>query len=263
MNQKTFHDKYGPWALVTGASSGLGKEIACQLGKLGLNVILQGRSETRLQQVSEQITAMGAETKVIRIDLSNDDAVDRIQKEIDSYDLGCFAGAAGFGTSGEFIRSSLENELNMLDVNCRAVVKMTHYFAQRFVAQKHGGIILFGSLVGFQGTPFAANYAATKAYMQVFSEGLHYELKRKGVDVLCVAPGPVSTGFGARADMNMNGAADPEPLASEIVKALGRKTTVKPGLQSKFLLFSLALLPRRGRIRVMANVMGGMTKHQR
>ena len=262
MNNNNFLDKYGQWALVTGASSGLGKEIAFHLGQIGLNVLIQGRNQDKLEEVAEHITAMGVETKMILTDISTDDAVARMQQEIDSYDIGCFVGAAGFGTSGEFVCNSLADELDMMDVNCRAIVTMTHYFAQRFAAQKRGGIILFGSLVGFQGTPFAANYAATKAYMQILAEGLHYELKPKDVNVLCVAPGPVATGFGARADMKMNGAANPALLAPEIVKALGRKITVKPGFKSKFLLFSLAMFPRWARIRIMANVMGGMTKHQ-
>ena len=150
----------------------------------------------------------------------------------------------------------------MLHVNGRAAVKMTHHFAKKFAAQKRGGIILFGSLVGFQGTPYAAHYAATKAYMQVLGEGLKHELKPWGVDVLCVAPGPVATGFGKRANMKMKGA-NPASIAAEIINALGRKTTVKPGLISKFLLFSLGILPRWGRIKVMARVMGSMTKHQR
>lgn len=184
---QTFKNKYGPWAFVTGASSGLGREIAFQLGEAGLNIILQGRDASRLQEVSRRISSMGAETRVILTDLSNDSAINSIYKDIDAYEIGCFVAAAGYGTSGEFIHNSLDNELNMLDVNCRAVVKMTHHIAKRFAAQKRGGIILFGSLVGFQGTPFAANYAATKAYMQVLGEGLHYELKPKGVDVLCAA----------------------------------------------------------------------------
>ena len=263
MSNHTFNHKYGPWALVTGASSGLGRELAYRLGKAGLNVIVQGRNDARLQDISQCISEMGVETKVISTDLSRDHAVDAILKETEAYDIGCFVGAAGFGTSGAFVASAIDRELNMLDTNCRAVVRMTHHFARRFVEQKRGGIILFGSLVGFQGTPFASNYAATKAYIQILGEGLHHELKHKGVDVLCVAPGPVATRFGDRADMNMDGAADPVPLAPEIIAALGRKTTVKPGFLSKFLLFSLAMLPRWGRIRVMANVMGGMTKHQR
>lgn len=263
MNQTKFKNKYGPWALVTGASSGLGREIALRLGERGLNVMLHGRNAAALEEVAGLIGKAGGETKIITGDLSSDQTVDRVLNQTKDVEVGLFVAAAGFGTSGEFIKNSLDDELNMLDVNGRAAVKMTHHFAERFAAQKRGGIMLFGSLVGFQGTPYAAHYAATKAYMQVLGEGLRYELKHRGVDVLCVAPGPVATGFGKRANMNMNGAANPASISTEIVNALGRRTTVKPGFMSKFLLFGLGILPRWGRIKVMSRVMGGMTKHQR
>lgn len=257
-----FKAQYGPWALVTGASSGLGRKVAIQLGQKGLNVILHGRNTTALQQVAALIEQGGNETAILTGDLSEDTAVNKVLHQARDKKVGLLVAAAGFGTSGEFIRNSLDEELTMLAVNGRAAIKMTHHFAQKFAAPKRGGIMLFGSLVGFQGTPYAAHYAATKAYMQVLGEGLRQELEPYGVDVLCVAPGPVATGFGQRANMKMSGAA-PAPLAAEMVQALGRKTTVKPGWRSKFLLFSLSLLPRWARIRVMSRIMGGMTRHQR
>ena len=262
MRRIDFKNKYGPWALVTGASSGIGREIAVRLGEKGLSVVLHGRNAEALEQVAGLIEKAGGGTKIITGDLSQDAAVDTVLKQTNEIEIGLLVAAAGFGTSGEFIKNSLDDELNMLHVNGRAAVKMTHHFAKKFATQKRGGIILFGSLVGFQGTPYAAHYAATKAYMQVLGEGLKHELKPRGVDVLCVAPGPVATGFGKRANMKMKGA-NPASIAAEIINALGRKTTVKPGLMSKLLLFSLGILPRWGRIKVMARVMGSMTKHQR
>lgn len=256
---KNLKTQYGPWAVVTGASSGLGKEIALRLAESGLNLILHGRNEAALQTVAAAATANQVDTAIVAADLSDQAGVRRTLKFAEQYDVGLFVGAAGFGTSGEFRESDLAAEQNMLDVNCKAIAEMTHVFARRFAARGKGGIMLFGSLVGYQGTPFAANYAATKAYVQTLAEGLHYELKSSGVDVLCVSPGPVKTGFGARAKMNMDSAADPAALSGEIVRALGRKMTVKPGFMSKFLLLSLDLLPRWGRVRVMAKVMGGMT----
>jgi short-subunit dehydrogenase len=119
-----------------------------------------------------------------------------------------------------------------------------------------------GSLVGFQGTPTAANYAATKAFIQAFAEGIHYELKPFGVDVLSSAPGPVASGFAKRADMKMGQAATPEEVARGTVEALGRQVTVRPGFLSKFLGWSLIMLPRLTRVRLMHAIMGGMTKHQ-
>ncbi len=148
-------------------------------------------------------------------------------------------------------------------MNCRAVVSLTHHYGNLFRNQKRGGIILFGSLVGFQGAPRAANYAATKAYIQTLAEGLRVEMKPFGVDVLSVAPGPVHTGFATRAKMNLgNGAEKPEVIAKGALAALGRRATVRPGFLAKFLGYSLSTAPRFIRVMIMTAIMGGMTKQQ-
>ncbi len=121
-----------------------------------------------------------------------------------------------------------------------------------------GGLVLFGSLVGFQGAPWAANYAATKAYVQTLAEGLHVELAARGVDVIASAPGPVHSGFAAQARMTMSAAEQPAPVARATMEALGRKMTVTPGVLSKFLTFSLMAAPRSLRSRIMGRIMRGM-----
>lgn len=118
------------------------------------------------------------------------------------------------------------------------------------------------SLVAFQGVPRAANYAATKAYVQSLAEGVQQELRSLGVDVLAVAPGPVNSGFGARANMNISRAQTPQEVASGALKALGKSSLVRPGLLAKVLEFALTPLPRIGRVKIMAQVMSEMTKHQ-
>jgi short-subunit dehydrogenase len=103
-----------------------------------------------------------------------------------------------------FINSNLDVELEMIDLNCRSLAHLTHHFGQKLAHRGRGGIVLMSSLVAFQGVPRAANYAATKAYVQSLSESIQRELRQSGVDVLAVAPGPVKSGFGARANMNMS-----------------------------------------------------------
>jgi short-subunit dehydrogenase len=177
-------------------------------------------------------------------------------------DIGLVVAAAGFGTSGRFAETSLADELDMLEVNCRAVLVLAHHFAPRLQARGRGGIVLLASLVGWNGTPNAAHYAATKAYNQVLAEGLGRELKARGVDVLSVAPGPVRSGFAHRAGMVMGAAETPETVARAALAALGRRTTVVPGRLSKLLTYSLALLPRGVRISILGRVMGSMTAHR-
>jgi short-subunit dehydrogenase len=129
--------------------------------------------------------------------------------------------------------------------------------------QKRGGIIFFSSLVAFQGVAYSANYAATKAYIQSFAEALAIELKPFGIDVLAVAPGPVESGFGQRANMKMGMALKPSDLGVPILIALGKQTNVIPGLLSKILIYSLRTVPRRIKIKIMLHVMKGFTHHQR
>jgi len=152
--------------------------------------------------------------------------------------------------------------LDMIDVNCRAVVALTHHFAGRFVARGHGGVILLSSLLAFQGVPRAANYAATKAFIQTFAEGLRLELAPRGVDVIASAPGPVRSGFNDRANMQTGMGVGSMTVARQTIGALGRQGTVRPGALSKLLEASLVPLPRLGRSRILGVVMGGMTRHQ-
>jgi hypothetical protein len=259
----SFLNKYGEWAVVTGASDGIGRSIALELAKKGLNLVIVARRESLLMKLEDEIKSMTrVQVKTLALDLTQEGATPQLMQEIQGLNVGLFAGVAGFGTSGDFIRSDLSNELNMFDLNCRSVVEQTFYFAKEFASKKRGGIILMGSLVGFQGTPMSANYAATKAFVQTFAEGIYYELKPLGVDVLVSAPGPVASGFSHRARMKMGLAATPEEVARGTIHALGRGLTVRPGFISKFLGWSLMMLPRGLRVRVMGLIMGGMTQHQ-
>lgn len=262
--QKRLRERYGSWALVTGASSGIGKEIARQLAEAGLNLILVARRQALLEEFAEEIRKKHhSKIQIIPVDLSDETAVQDIIAETKMLDIGMLVAAAGYGTSGEFRHATLTEEREMLKVNCAALLMMTHHFSRVFSEQRRGGIILLSSIVSFQGVPFSANYAATKAYVQSLAEALAIELRPHGVDVLAAAPGPVNSGFAQRANMQMGNVLKPEDVAGPILKSLGRKSTALPGLLTKVLTGSLKTLPRRGRVRIMQLVMGSMTAHQR
>jgi hypothetical protein len=254
--------RYGPWAVVTGASDGIGREMAVCLAEAGLNLVLVARRQDRLTALSTDLEAHGIQTAVVAADLAGPTGRGQVIVATQELDVGLLVAAAGFGSSGPFIRTSLEQELDMVEVNCRAVLSLTHHYARRFVRQRRGGIVLMSSLVAFQGVPGAANYAATKAYVQTLAEGLHAELAPSGVDVLASAPGPVHSGFAARAGMRMSAALTSREVARATLPALGRRTTVRPGRLSVLLEASLAPLPRWARTGILARVMGGMTRHQ-
>jgi short-subunit dehydrogenase len=264
MKSNALYKKYGGWAVVTGASDGIGKAFARELAAAGFSLVLVARRGDRLETLGRELSRQfNVECRSVAADLARPEAVADVLRVTDGLNVGLFVASAGFGTSGNFADGPLSEELAMVDVNCRAVVALTHAFANRFRERGGGGIVLLSSLVAFQGVARAAAYAATKAFIQTFAEGLRIELKPYGVDVLSVAPGPVGTGFGARANMNLgNGAEKPETVAREALAVLGRRTTVHPGFLAKFLELSLKPLPRFGRVLMMSKVMGGMTKHQ-
>ncbi|MFV8751582.1 SDR family NAD(P)-dependent oxidoreductase [Nannocystaceae bacterium ST9] len=261
--QTRFHARYGPWAVVTGASEGIGRAIAHRLAGMGFDLVLVARRESTLAALASELEQHQVATRVIVSDLGTPEGVAAVESATRDLDVGLLVACAGFGTSGELIASTLEHELAMVDVNCRAVVAMSHVFGRRFVARGRGGLVLMSSLVAFQGVPRAANYAATKAYVQSLAEGLRLELGPRGVDVLASAPGPVHSGFGARADMKMGMGLAPDLVADRTLAALGRTTTVRPGWLSWFLGYSLASVPRFVRTRILAAVMRGFTQHQR
>ena len=261
--QKQFYARYGPWAVVTGASSGIGKAIAEKLAQNGLNLILVARSRNSLEEMAADFQARyGIEVRIACLDLASESAGQELASASDDVDVGLLVAAAGFGTSGSFLQANLEQEVEMLAVNCRALLSATHYFSQILAKRGRGGIILLSSIVGFQGMPYAAHYAATKAYVQTLAEALRVELAPHGVDVLAAAPGPTNSGFANRANMRMRKALEPREVAQPILDALRHRTTVLPGFLSKLLVYSIVLLPRWARIRIMGSVMRGMTNHQ-
>jgi len=255
--------EYGTWAVVTGASEGIGRAIAVRLAEAGLNLVLVARREARLAQLAAELEdRFGIQSRVLPADLARSAEVGAVLEATEGLDVGLLVAAAGFGTSGAFVDNDLEAELSMVDVNVRAVTQMSHAFGQRFAARGRGGLVLMSSLLAFCGVPRAANYAATKAYVQALAEGLRLELGPLGVDVIASAPGPVRSGFADRADMHMGMAADPDTVARGTLAALGRWTTIRPGFLSRFLEASLSTAPRFVRTRILAQVMRGFTAHQ-
>lgn len=259
--QKTLKDRYGTWAVVTGASDGIGRAFAIQLAEAGLDVVLAARRGEVLESLGNELEKRHRiKTLSLAVDLGTREGIETLIAGTAGLDVGLLVACAGFGTSGPLLDSDLETELQMLDVNCRAVVQLSHVFGRRFVARQRGGLVLMSSLVAFQGVPRAAHYSATKAYVQTLAEALRVELGPQGVEVLASAPGPVHSGFSSRASMTMGFAQSPTEVAKATLDALGRTGTVRPGWLAKVLEASLALLPRWGRVRVMGAVMAGMTK---
>lgn len=261
--KERLRNSFGDWAVISGGSSGIGLELATRLAEAGINLVMNARSVTTLQSVQLKLQKKyNVQIKTVAADVSTEKGVEAIIAAGEKLNVGLFVAAAGFGTSGRLVQADVEEEVNLIRVNCEGLLRLTYHYGKLFSTQKRGGIILLSSMVAFQGVPYSANYAASKAYVQSLAEALAKELKPYNVHVLAAAPGPVASGFAERANMKMNMTLKPSDVGIPILRALGRKSLVLPGLLTKFLVYSLRTLPRWGKVMVMGKVMSGFTKHQ-
>lgn len=183
-----------PVALITGASSGIGEGFARHLARDGYDLVLVARRRDRLEQIASGVTAAhGIEVAIIDVDLSKEEGVSQVERRLRDGGIDLLVNNAGFGTVGEFAALPLDRELEELNVNVRALMRLAH--AGLNAMSDGAAIINIASTAAFQPIPYNATYAATKAFVLHFSEGLHEEAKTRGVTVTCVCPGPVKTEF--------------------------------------------------------------------
>ncbi|MGE5302767.1 MAG: SDR family NAD(P)-dependent oxidoreductase [Alphaproteobacteria bacterium] len=242
----TFKERYGPWALITGASSGIGAEFARQLAALGLNLILVARRKQKLDDLARQLEGAGQITvQTIAADLSRPDFLSSMVSELGSIEVGLLVNNAGFGLAREFLDHEIEKELALLDVNCRAPLILTHVVGRRMAQRKRGGVIFVSSVVGFLATPFQAHYAASKAYELFLAEALGFELKKNGIDVLALCPGATETEFHAVAGAHAVAAMPVAPVVATAISQLGKRPVVIPYWRNRLLVYMLKVTPRR------------------
>ncbi len=253
----TFKERYGPWALVTGASSGIGAEFSLRLAQKGLNLILVARRKQRLDDLARQLEEKNkVQVRVVPADLSHPDFMTPVASATQSIEVNLLVNNAGFGLAGNFLDHDLKKELALLDVNCRAPVILTHEFARRMRERKRGGIIFVSSVSGYIATPFEASYAASKVHELFLAESLWYELKNDGIDVLALCPGVTTTEFHDLSGMQAVGAMTVEPVVDLALRKLGKKPSVITGWHNRLLVASVKLVPRRA----LTTLAGRITK---
>jgi short-subunit dehydrogenase len=244
--------RYGPWALVVGASDGIGAAFAARLAAGGLNVALVARRAELLAAVATELRSThGVETRTIVLDASAPDAAPAILAAVDGLDVGLLVCNAALAPVGPFLRLSPAQLDGVLDLNCRLPAHLVQAIGGRFVRRGSGGIVLLSSLASQQGTALVAHYAASKAYLRTLAEGLWAELGPLGVDVLACCPGLVSTPTFDSSEPGPAGrlvppAVRPDLVAGAALAALGRRPVVVPGWRNRLAGFAAQrLLPRR------------------
>lgn len=247
-----FADRYGPWALITGASAGIGAEFARQIAARGVHVALVARRRERLEALAGEIEEQyEVETLCIAADLTRNDFLADITTALGVRHVGLLVNNAGAGITGDFLDQSLDEELAMLALNCRAPLILTHHFGQRMRADRRGGIVMLSSTAGIVPTPQFAHYSATKAWNRFFGEGLHEELARDNVHVVSLCPGLTQSEFFEHAGVDparwpaplRASIMQPEAVVRSALKGLGRRSQVVPGLPNRALMRMARLAP--------------------
>ena len=259
-------------ALVTGASAGIGREIARELAKRSHNLVLVARRKPQLDEVAAELSERhGVRAETIACDLAKPASRARLQGQLTrlGLDVSVLVNNAGFATGGPFYLADAERELQQVRLLVEAVVALTSAFAPGMAERRSGAILNVASTAGMQPMPFSAGYSAAKAYVLTFSEALHYELRPRGVTVTALAPGPVKTEFWDIAGWETSGGGkfedtvgkpamiSPEAAARAAVEGVEHGSrVVVPGLPVRAAMEASRLLPNALKLPAIAWMMG-------
>jgi len=239
------------FAVITGASSGLGEEFARTFASRGVSTVLVARSEDKLTELSTKLQAQfNTNAIVLPLDLAEPAGRKTLVKfcNTNAISIRYLVNSAGFGSMGLFTKLDLARELKMTELNCTALQELCYSFAKMFLKDGNGTIINIASMSGFQPTPFMASYGATKSFVINFSIALRWELAKTGVNVITVCPGPVSTNFFAGAGIKRPNVFmkvhSTDFVVGKVFKAVDSKRSfVIPGLVNKFFYYSGLVAP--------------------
>jgi len=250
LSRAEFRARYGPWALVAGASEGFGAAWAREAASRGCDVVLVARREPPLAALAREIErSHGVATRCVIADLAAPDVDAQLARACEALEIGLLVYNAAYASPGNFADLEASELMRALDVSCRAPLLLTHHFGRAMLARGRGGVILMSSLSGVAGSSFLALYAASKAFDWVLGEGLHQEWRERGVAVLAAVAGltdtPNARAMGVR--MDAMPAMKPEDAVRDLLGALGREPFWVAGEGNRERLAMLEGLPRRQR----------------
>ncbi|TDR87249.1 SDR family NAD(P)-dependent oxidoreductase [Enterovirga rhinocerotis] len=240
------------WMVITGASSGIGEEMARIAASRGRSLVLVARRQERLAGLAQGLASDAVRIETVALDLERPDSAQALVTTLQERGIvvETLVNNAGFGLRGGFASLPYEEQIAMIELNVTTLTRLCRLVLPDLVAQRRGGIINVASLAAWQAIPFFAVYAATKAYVVSLSEALHEEVRRHGVVVTAVCPGPTTTEFAIRADMEKSKLFNMAPMNAAAVARMGLdgheagRAVVIPGLRNRATGFGSRLVPR-------------------
>ena len=246
MGQEIFKDK---WALVTGASAGIGVALARELASAGAKLILTARRNDRLEALAAELRAKGSEVRTVVADLNDPSAPEAIFKATADLEVAILINNAGLGQYGPAIEARIEQELSQVRVNCEAMVHLTRLFVPAMVARGQGWVMIVSSVASYQPLPYFATYAATKVFDRYYARALAEEVGRKGVKVTALCPGSTESEFfdiSRAGEVSGKSRQSAEEVARRGVKALAKgKRIIIPNLSGKMIALMTWIVPTR------------------
>ncbi len=259
----TLKEKYGPLALVAGASEGIGAAFATYLASSGINLVLVARRKEPLEQLAAELTtSYKIEVSCICCDLASAGAAAQLQQQLQGKEISLLVYNAALSYIGAFEKNTMEHNNQIAQANMVTPMNLLQLFAPPMLAKGKGAMILMASLAGFQGSGFLATYAATKAFIRVLAESLWYEWKDRGVDVIACCAGATATpNFiktkPEKADFFAPRVQSPDEVVKECFEKLGKEPSFVTGTGNKLASFIMQkLMPRKTAI----NIMGDTTR---
>jgi short-subunit dehydrogenase len=250
-------NKFGPWAIVTGASSGIGQEFARQLAASELNLVLIARRLPLLEALGRQLSAeFGVQYRAVEVDLSDEGFLGKVEEATRDLDVGLLISNAGAVTFGEFLARERSTLYQGMRLNVMSHLSLAQHYGQKLAKRGRGGVLLVSSTAGAHGAPFMADYTAAKAYLLILGEALHIEFQQLGLNMTVLLPGPTDTpgvtaaGFDADS-MPMKLMSVQQCVAEGLTALNGNRATHIVGRMNRLM---AALIPRS----VMRKLMGTM-----
>ncbi len=258
-------DRYGKQALVTGASTGIGRETARQLAAKGMDVIITARSLDKLEALATELRKDHDVTITpIRSDLGSLDGIQGLIDDTADFQVDVLINNAGGAAPGAFLGTNVEQQHTFLLLNVEAPLRLTHHFGRKMAERGRGGVLFVSSTIGYGTAPWMAHYAGTKNFVSAFAEGIRGELAPLGVDVAVLSPGPTRTAMvqemeGVEMEKLPMVWMNPDAVARAGLAALPRRSSTIAGFVNKVMTFMMArLMPRSWAAKMFGTMMGSV-----